>query len=57
MQPSTLELFRDILRETDFLTAQTAQTTLDAFIADEVKKRAFVRSLKVIGEAAKKVPQ
>ena len=37
MQPSTLELFLDILRETDFLATQSAQTTLEAFIADEVK--------------------
>ena len=57
MQPSTLELFLDILRETDFLTTQSAQTTLEAFIADEVKKRAFVRSIEIIGEAAKKIPQ
>lgn len=57
MQPSTLELFRDILRETEFLTAQTAQLTLGSFLADEVKKRAFVRSLEIIGEAAKKIPQ
>jgi uncharacterized protein with HEPN domain len=57
MQPSTLELFRDILREAEFLTAQTAQLTLDSFLADEVKKRAFVRSLEIIGEASKKIPQ
>jgi uncharacterized protein with HEPN domain len=57
MQPSTLEFFRDILREAEFLTAQTDQTTLGVFIADEVKKRAFVRSLEIIGEVAKKIPQ
>ena len=57
MQPSTLELFLDILRETDFLTTQSAQTTLEAFIADEVMKRAFVRSIEIIGEAAKRIPQ
>ena len=57
MQPSTLELFRDILRETEFLMVQTAQTNLAAFIADELKKRAFVRSIEIIGEAAKKIPQ
>ena len=57
MQPSTLELFLDILRETDFLTTQSAQTTLEGFIADEVKKRAFVRSIEIIGEATKKIPQ
>src|SRR6185295_1451635 len=57
MQPSTLELLRDILGEAEFLTAQSDQITLAGFIADEVKKRAFVRSLEIIGEAAKKIPQ
>ena len=57
MQPSLLEVLRDILLEAEFITAQLAQMTFDTFIRDEVKKRAFVRSLEVIGEAAKKVPQ
>lgn len=57
MQPSTLELLRDILSETKFLADQVAQTTLDDFIRDELKKRAFVRSLEVIGEAVKRVPE
>lgn len=56
MQPSTLELLRDILLEAEFLAAQVAQTSFDTFVRDEVKKRAFVRSLEVIGEAAKKIP-
>ena len=57
MQPSTLELFLDSLRETDFLATQSAQTTVEAFIVDEVKERAFVRSIEIIGEAAKKIPE
>lgn len=58
MQPSTLrELLRDILQEADFLAAQVNQTSLDSFLRDELKKRAFVRSLEIIGEAAKKIPQ
>jgi uncharacterized protein with HEPN domain len=58
MQPSTLlELLRDILQEADFLAAQVAQTYLTDFLRDELKKRAFVRSLEIIGEAAKKIPQ
>lgn len=35
---------------------QVAQTTFNAFIQDEVKKRAFMRSIEIIGEAAKKIP-
>lgn len=57
MRPATLELLRDILREAEFLEAQAARTTEEAFLRDEVLKRAFVRSVEVIGEAAKKVPE
>jgi len=57
MLPSTVELLRDILREADFLQAQAAQTTREDFLANEVLKRAFVRSAEVIGEATKKVPE
>ncbi len=57
MQASTLELLRDILLEAEFLTDQVAQTTLDDFIRNELKKRAFVRSLEIIGEAVKRIPE
>jgi uncharacterized protein with HEPN domain len=56
MQRSTLELLRDILLEAEFLRDQVARTTSDDFIRDELKKRAFVRSLEVIGEATKRMP-
>ena len=57
MQKLTLELLHDILLEAEFLADQVAQTTFNAFVQDEVRKRAFVRSLEIIGEAAKKIPQ
>lgn len=57
MLPTTVELVRDILREAEFLSGQAAQTTCEAFLHDEVLKRAFVRSVEVIGEATKKVPE
>lgn len=56
MRPTTLELLRDILREAEFLEREAKRTTERAFLSDEVLKRAFVRSLEVIGEAAKQVP-
>jgi uncharacterized protein with HEPN domain len=31
--------------------------SFEAFVADETLRRAFVRSLEIIGEAAKKVPE
>jgi uncharacterized protein with HEPN domain len=57
MLPTTVELLRDILRRADFLNTQTAQTKPADFLANEVLKRAFVRSVEIIGEAAKKVPE
>jgi uncharacterized protein with HEPN domain len=56
MQPSTFEILRDILQEAEFLTAQASQVSFESFARDEIKKRAFVRSIEIIGEAAKKIP-
>ena len=56
MHPATLELLRDILREAEFLRDQSAQTNCESFLSNEVLKRAFVRSVEVIGEAAKGIP-
>jgi uncharacterized protein with HEPN domain len=56
MLPTTVELLRDILREAEFLEDHARRTTKEAFLNDEVLKRAFVRSVEIIGEAAKKVP-
>ena len=57
MLPSTLELLRDILREAEFLESEAQRTNQLEFLGDEVLKRAFVRSVEVIGEAAKQVPE
>ncbi len=57
MRPTTIELLRDIWREADFLTREASGVTRDQFLQDEVLKRAFVRSIEIIGEAAKKVPE
>jgi len=57
MLPETLELLRDILREAEFLESQVTHTTREDFLTHEILKRAFVRSVEVIGEAAKKVPE
>ncbi|HRI11567.1 MAG TPA: hypothetical protein PLX89_01070 [Verrucomicrobiota bacterium] len=57
MLPTTLERLRDILREAEFLSAQVALVSAGVFLPDEVRKRAFVRSVEIIGEAAKNVPE
>ena len=56
MSPSPLEYIRHILDETAYLTAQAEQLSKEEFAHNETLKRAFVRSIEIIGEAAKKVP-
>jgi uncharacterized protein with HEPN domain len=50
------EYLRHILAEADYLTAAAGDLTLARFQGDPTLQRAFVRSLEIIGEAAKKVP-
>ena len=47
----------DILTECNYLLNRSKELTYEEFIQDEDLKRAFVRSLEVIGEATKKIPQ
>jgi uncharacterized protein with HEPN domain len=56
MSASPLEYLRHILDETTFLVSGVRGVTKRRFINDDTLKRAFVRSLEIIGEAAKKVP-
>ncbi len=51
------DYFRHILVEADYLIAQAVGLTRERFLADETLRRAFVRSLEIVGEAAKKVPE
>ena len=50
------EYLRHILDETEFILLKTSQLKKDNFLKDEVLKRAIVRSLEIIGEATKKLP-
>ena len=51
-----LEYLRHILAEADYLAEQTASISKEDFLKNETLRRAFVRSLEVIGEATKKLP-
>jgi uncharacterized protein with HEPN domain len=51
-----LEYLRHIIQETEYLIAASEGLTVEQFIEDENLKRAFVRSLEIIGEAVKKLP-
>ena len=52
---------RDYLRhiqvEIDYLTTVSEGVALERFLDDATLQRAFVRSLEIIGEAAKRVPE
>lgn len=50
------DYLRHILVEADYLVAHTAGLERGEFMANQTLRRAFVRSLEIIGEAAKKVP-
>jgi uncharacterized protein with HEPN domain len=56
MSRSTEAVLRHVLEEIDFLIRSAARTDRDRFLADEELRRAWVRSLEVIGEAAKQLP-
>jgi uncharacterized protein with HEPN domain len=51
-----LDYLRHILDEAIFLVSKAAPLTEQEFLSDDTLKRAFVRSLEIIGEASKKVP-
>ena len=55
MKPS-ISYCEHILTEADYLAKASAGTLRAAFLADETLKRAFVRSLEIIGEAVKQIP-
>jgi uncharacterized protein with HEPN domain len=57
MSVSYLEYLRHILDETEYVMTKTGGLSQEQFIIDETLKRAFVRSLEIIGEATKKVPE
>ena len=46
-----------ILAEANYLVEQSERSSWEVFSSDATLQRAFVRSLEVIGEAVKKLPQ
>ena len=56
MSLEPLDYLRHILAETDYFLNQRTGLSFERFVVDETLRRAFVRSLEIIGEAAKKVP-
>ena len=56
MSISALDYLRHIRDEATFLNEATENVPIERFLDDSVLKRACVRAIEVIGEAAKKVP-
>ncbi len=56
MSASTLAYLQHILKETQYLTDRSRELSKAEFLQDETLKRAFVRSLEIIGEAARQLP-
>jgi uncharacterized protein with HEPN domain len=57
MPLSPLEYLRHIVDETEYLSGEAQRFSKEEFVSNERAKRAFVRSIEIIGEAAKKVPE
>lgn len=57
MSFSGLEYLRHMADEADFLIRRSEGLAQERFLEDETLRRAFVRSLEIIGEAAKQVPE
>jgi uncharacterized protein with HEPN domain len=51
------DYLRHILAEVDYLIQHSQDLLIEQFQADETLQRAFVRSLEIIGEASKNVPE
>ncbi len=56
MSRSAIEYLRHILDETEYLMNRAQGLTYEEFLNDPTLQRAFVRSLEIIGEAAKQIP-
>ena len=52
-----VDYLRHVLDEADYLASETKSLSHREFLADETRKRAFVRSVEIVGEAAKQVPE
>ena len=56
MRPSVNEYLQHILDEANYLDLAVHGTTKERFLEDQTLMRAFVRSIEVIGEAVKQIP-
>jgi uncharacterized protein with HEPN domain len=56
MSPSNSSLLKHMLDEVDYLLKERQGLTEESFLANETCLRAFARSIEILGEAAKQLP-
>lgn len=56
MSPSLIDFLKHIRKELQFLSERSSGLSFEQFADDDVISRAFIRSLEIVGEACKKVP-
>jgi uncharacterized protein with HEPN domain len=56
MPRQVTEYLQHILDEIEYLTITTRGVDKEKFLEDDTLKRAFVRSIEIIGEAVKQIP-
>jgi len=57
MPRSLAEYLQHILDEIEYLSETSKNTDKDTFLNDETLRRSFVRSIEIIGEAVKQIPE
>lgn len=57
MSISIIEYLRHIDKEISYLLQHSRTLSLQSFLKDETYQRAYVRSLSILGEACKKIPE
>ncbi|MCD6407689.1 DUF86 domain-containing protein [bacterium] len=57
MKREVIDYIIDIKKECEYLLSRSKEISYDEFIKNEDFKKAFVRSLEIIGEAVKKIPE
>jgi uncharacterized protein with HEPN domain len=56
MSHSPIEYLRHILDEISYIDGVVSTVDEESFVSDQTLKRSFVRSIEIIGEAARKIP-
>jgi uncharacterized protein with HEPN domain len=56
VSPSTTDVLRHILDELEYLDRASSRLDREGFLTDDDLRRAFVRSLEIVGEATKRLP-